>query len=270
MADPLGRQETLDLLRRHGVSLRRRLGQHFLVEPNVVRRIVEVAGCGAGDRVVEVGTGAGTLTRQLAAAGARVITYEIDEALRPVLAETLLGLDGVDVRFGDASLVDFEAELPPGEWTMVANLPYNVGTPLILEALRRARRITRFVVMLQREAVDRFVAEPGTREYGLPSIVVALHGRARIALAVPGHLFVPPTPVESAVAVIDRQQPHPHAERAIELAAVAFAQRRKMLRSSLRGVFADPAADLHAAGIDSTARAGDVSAADYARLAEIS
>lgn len=267
MSEPLGRRETRSLLQRHGVSLRRRLGQHFLAEPNVVRRIVEIAGCGPGDHVVEVGAGAGTLTRQLAATGARVIAYEIDESLRPVLTEALTGITGVEVRFADATTVDFDRDLPPGEWVMVANLPYNVGTPLVLDALRRQPRIVRFVVMLQREAVERFAAVPGTREYGLPSVVIGLYGRVRIPLAVPGHLFVPATPVDSAVAVIERRPVDPDAERAIAIASTAFSQRRKMLRSSLRGALADPEAVLTAAGVDPSARAGDVSPAGYLRLA---
>jgi 16S rRNA (adenine1518-N6/adenine1519-N6)-dimethyltransferase len=267
VAEPLGRAQTLDLLRRHGVTPDRRRGQHFLVEPNVVRRIVELAGCGPGDRVVEIGAGAGTLTRELAATGAAVVAYEIDETLRPLLDETLVGIDRVRVRFADAAAVDLDTELEPGEWTMVANLPYHVGTPLLLDALRRVGRITRFVVMLQREAVQRLAATPGGRRYGLPSVVAGLHARVRVALRVPGHLFVPPTPVDSAVAVLDRMSADPAAEAAIALAAAAFGQRRKMLRSSLRGVLDDPEAVVRAAGLEPTARAEDLAPADYLRLA---
>lgn len=267
MAEPLGRSATTDLLARHGITLSKRLGQHFLTEPNTVRRIVEIAGCGPGDLVVEVGAGAGTLTRALAATGAAVIAYEIDESLRPVLAETLDGIHGVDLRFADAMEVDFDADLPPGEWAMVANLPYNVGTPLVLEVLRTAPRVRRLVVMLQREAIDRFVAASGTRTYGVPSVVVALYATASVELRVPGHVFTPPTPVSSSVVVMDRIEPAPFAEKAITLATAAFGQRRKMVRSSLRGALADPDAALEQAGILPTLRAEELTPDDYLRLA---
>lgn len=265
MADPLGRAATRALLARHGVRLRSSLGQHFLTEPNTVRRIVEIAGVGPKSQVVEIGAGAGTLTRALVDTGATVIAYEIDGALRPVLAE-VVG-EGAEIRFEDAADVDFDAALPPGEWSLVANLPYNVGTPIVLGLLRSVPRVVRFVVMLQREAVERLAAPPGSKTYGLPSVIVALNGSVRIALRVAPHLFVPAPKVESAVAVIDRTSADPAAERAIEIAAGAFGQRRKMVRTSLRGVIADPDEALAAAGIDPAARAEDLSPTDYLRLA---
>jgi 16S rRNA (adenine1518-N6/adenine1519-N6)-dimethyltransferase len=254
------------LLERHGIRLRRSLGQHFLGEPNVVRKIVEIAGVGPGSKVLEIGAGAGTLTRALADAGARVIAYEIDDGLRGVLAETVG--DHAELRFEDAAHADFGAVLDGEGWSLVANLPYNVGTPIVLDVLRHVPAISRIVVMLQREAVDRFVAPPGSREYGIPSVVVALHGRIRVALRVAPHLFVPQPKVESTVAVIDRIEPPAHAERAIELAAAAFGQRRKMIRSSLRGIVAEEA--LIATGIDPTARAEDLAPGDFVRLADVS
>ena len=248
-----------------GIRLKASLGQHFLAEPNTVRRIVEIAGVSAEDCVLEIGAGAGTLTRALADRGARVIAYEVDEGLRPVLAE-VVG-DTAEIRFEDASNIDFGVALPPGEWALVANLPYNVGTPILLRMLREVPRVTRFVVMLQREAIERLAAEPGSKTYGIPSVVVALHGRIEVALRVPPHLFVPRPKVESAVAVIDRIEANPAADRAVEIASGAFGQRRKMVRASLRGVLDDPPGALMRAGIDPTARAEELSPADYLRLA---
>ena len=265
--DPLGRGATASLLAAHGINPRRALGQHFLVDPNVVRRIVAVSGVGPGDRVLEVGAGAGTLTRGLAAAGARVLAYEVDPALRPVLEASLAGVPGVEVRYEDAAGLD-PGLLGEGPWVMVANLPYNVGTPLLLRLLRRAPAVTRFVVMLQREAVERLAAGPGSRVYGLPSVVVRLHGTVEVAFRVPPTVFIPPPKVESAVAVIERTAPHPAAERAIALAAAAFGQRRKMLRRSLAGALTDPVAALGAAGLDPTRRAEDLAPEDYLVLAE--
>ncbi|OFW67566.1 MAG: ribosomal RNA small subunit methyltransferase A [Actinobacteria bacterium RBG_16_68_21] len=265
MAEPLGKRETRELLTRHGFRPTKHLGQHFLVEPNVVARIVEIAVLGREAQVIEIGAGAGTLTRALAATGARVIAYEIDDSLRPVLAETVG--DAADIRYDDAARVDWGVALPPGEWVVVANLPYNVGTPLVLDLLRWVPRITRLVVMLQREAIDRLAASPGSKIYGLPSVVVGLHGVVRIALRVPPHLFLPPPKVESAVAVIERRPADLAAEAAIALAAAGFAQRRKMIRSSLRSLLDDPEGTIAAAGLDATARAEDLAPGDWLRLA---
>lgn len=263
MSEPLGRAETMTLLERHGVHLRRSLGQHFLTEPNVVRRIVEIAGVGPGSRVLEVGAGAGTLTRALADAGAEVIAYEIDEAMRPVLEETVG--DRAVIRFEDAADIDFGSVLDGDGWFLVANLPYNVGTPIVLDVLRHVPAVERIVVMLQREAVERMAATPGSRIYGIPSVVVALHGAVEVALRVPPHLFVPQPKVESSVAVITRRPAHPASEDAIRIAVAAFSQRRKMVRSSLRGILDEEAIEV--AGVDPTARAEDLSPDDYLRLA---
>jgi 16S rRNA (adenine1518-N6/adenine1519-N6)-dimethyltransferase len=262
----LGAAATARLLERHGVAPRKALGQHFLIDPNTTRRIVDAAGVGPGSRVIEIGAGAGTLTRALAGSGASVTAYEIDERLRPVLEETLDGLD-VDLRFIDAARDGFV--LTGGPWTMVANLPYNVGTPLLLDALAGSPEITRFVVMLQREAVARLTASPGSKAYGLPSVVTGLHATARIAFHVPATVFLPRPEVDSTVAVLDRVRADRRAPEAIRLAAAGFGQRRKMLRRSLAGVLPDPAATLEAAGIDPTRRAEDLVPADYLRLAEV-
>ena len=266
--EPLGRGATARLLAAHGVRPRKGLGQHFLVDPNLVRKIVALAGVGPGDRVLEVGAGAGTLTRGLAATGARVLAYEVDPRLRPVLESSLAGMPGVEVRYADAAGLD-PATLEAGPWVVVANLPYHVGTPLLLRLLRQAPAIYRFVVMLQREAVERLAASPGTRIYGLPSVVAQLYGSVEVALRVPAAVFLPPPRVESAVAAIRRKPAHPLAEEAVALAAAAFGQRRKMLRRALAGALADPVAVLAAAGIDPAGRAEGLSPEDYLHLAEV-
>ena len=265
MADALGRAATLRLLERHGIRPRKALGQHFLVDPNTTSKIVEIAGVGDGDRVIEIGAGIGTLTRALASTGATVTAFEVDERLRPVLTETLAGVAGVDLRFEDAMTVEATAFERCGT-VMVANLPYNVGTPLVLRALREALAIRRFVVMLQRESVERMVARPGTKTYGLPSVVVGLHARVAIAMRVKPSVFVPQPQVDSAVAVLDRVAAPLGAERALALAAAGFGQRRKMLRSSLRGLVGEEV--FAAAGVDATARAEDLEPGVWLNLAE--
>lgn len=261
------RGEIAALLRRHGISPSQRLGQHFLADANITRKIVSVAAVGFGSKVVEVGAGTGTLTRALAESGAGVVSYEVDERLRPLLEETLSGL-GVEVRFEDVTSIDLAEALESGGWVMVANLPYNVGTPLILDAMRRVRKIESFVVMVQAEVARRLVARVGDDDYGLPSVVAGIHTDASIAFYVPPQVFLPPPRVDSAIVVARRRPAPEHAERAVELARAGFGQRRKMLRRSLAPVSPDPVALLSQAGIDPTTRAEDLSPTDYLRLAE--
>jgi 16S rRNA (adenine1518-N6/adenine1519-N6)-dimethyltransferase len=263
---PQIRSEITALLERHHLKPSHRLGQHFLADANITRRIVDLAGVGPGDQVVEVGAGTGTLTRALAATGAHVVAYEIDAGLLPVLEEVTRGL-GVDLRFLDVMALDLGAELSESPWAMVSNLPYNVGTPLLMEALRHVPKIERFVVMVQREVAERLVAGPGGKEYGLPSVVVGLHAVGRLAFRVPPQVFLPPPRVESAVVVLDRVPAPPATERAVEIATAGFRQRRKMLRRSLVGVLDDPVVTLERAGLDPTARAEDLAPSDYLRLA---
>jgi 16S rRNA (adenine1518-N6/adenine1519-N6)-dimethyltransferase len=261
------RTEIVELLERHGLRPNKRLGQHFLADPNIVDRIVRFSGVGADDSVVEIGTGTGTLTSALAATGARVVTYEVDERLRPVIVE-VLEASGVTVRFADATRGETLDGLGPGPWRLVANLPYNVGTPLLLDLLRDRSDIVSYVVMLQREVADRLAAGPGSRKYGLPSVVARLYGEVTFGFAVAPQVFYPAPEVGSAVVRVDRISPHPAARRAEELAVAAFGTRRKMLRRSLRDVLPDPEVVLEAAGIVPTSRAEELSAADFIRMAE--
>lgn len=260
------RSEIAELLERHGVAPIRRLGQHFLADANITRKIVDLAGLSPGSRVVEIGAGTGTLTRALAETGAHVVAYEIDSGLRPVLAEVTADVV-VDLRLEDVTDVDFGAALDGDGWSMVANLPYNVGTPVVLDALVHAPNIVRFVVMVQREVADRLVARVDDEAYGLPSVIAGIHSDARRAFSVPPQVFYPPPRVESAVVVMERIEAPPAAERAVELARAGFGQRRKMLRRSLVEVLAEPASSLEAVGVDPTSRAEDMSPADWLRLA---
>lgn len=255
------------MLERHGITPIHRLGQHFLADANITTKIVTVAEVQPGDSVVEVGAGTGTLTAALAEAGAHVLAYEVDGGLRPVLEEVTRGLD-VDLRFEDIMDVDLGAVLDQGSpWKFVANLPYNVGTPLVLDAMRHVNQIELFVAMVQKEVASRFCARPGSKDYGLPSIVAQIHTEPRLDFTVPPQVFFPAPRVESAVLVMPRVPAPPHSERAIELAGVAFRQRRKMLRRSLADEFADAVEVLESVGIAPTARAEDLAPEDFLRMA---
>lgn len=260
------RSEIEELLSRHGLTPKHRLGQHFLADANITRRIVEIAEIGDGSRVVEVGAGTGTLTKALAEAGAHVISYEIDSGLRPILEEVTNGLD-VELRFEDAASLDLSSLAPGAGWVLVANLPYNVGTSLLLDAIRAVPEIERFVVMVQSEVARRLAAGVGSTDYGLPSVVAGIHTRASVVMKVPPQVFIPAPRVESAVVRLDRKETPEQADRAVQLARAGFGRRRKMLRRSLDAVVDDPADLLERAGFPPTARAEELSPEDYLELA---
>ena len=258
------------LLSRHGITPSRRLGQHFLVDPNLVKKVVETAQVGPDDLVLEVGAGVGNLTAVLAETGARVVSYEVDRRLSPVLAETLACYaDRVEIRMEDATRVDWKEALDGGDWVMVSNLPYGVGTPLLMEMIQNVPAVVRFVVMLQREVTQRLLAGPSSREYGLPSVIVGLHTRISRAFDLPPQVFFPRPEVFSTVVVLERIPPHPDAGRAISLAARAFGKRRKMLRRSLQSALSAPEPMLAAAEIAPDRRPESLSSVDFLRLAEV-
>ncbi len=260
------RSEILALLQAHGLSPRQHLGQHFLADPNITRKIVRIAGVSAGSQVVEVGAGTGTLTRALVEAGAHVVAFEVDRGLEPVLEEATAGLT-VELRFEDASASDLDRDLGEGPWVLVSNLPYNIGTRLVLDILRKVQRIELLVVMVQKEVAERLVAGVGAPAYGLPSVIAGIHSRAKLEFEVPPQVFVPPPKVGSAVVSMVRVPAPPLADRAVGIAAAAFNQRRKMVRRSLADRFDDPLGVLRHAGIDPTRRAEELSPADYLRIA---
>ncbi len=268
----LTRTQVRDLLDRHGIHPKRSLGQNFVVEPNTVRRIAELAGVGAGDRVVEIGPGVGSLTLALADTGASVTAVEIDDVLVGVLAETTAGRN-VEVVHADAMTVDWAAVLggaADSDWTLVANLPYNVSVPLVCDLLDDVPAITRMVVMVQKEVAERLVAGPGDDAYGLPSVKVAYHAVGRMVGRVPPSVFLPRPNVDSAlVEVVRRPVPAVDADpdRLFALARAGFGQRRKMVRRSLSELL-DEAAIL-AAGVDPTDRAERLGLEQWAALAGV-
>ncbi|MDQ6783598.1 MAG: 16S rRNA (adenine(1518)-N(6)/adenine(1519)-N(6))-dimethyltransferase RsmA [Actinomycetota bacterium] len=267
----LSPRQISELLAEHGLAPSRALGQNFVADPNTVRRIARLAGVGAGDRVVEIGAGLGSLTLALAETGASVTAVEVDRHLVPVVAAVVAGT-GVRVVEGDALRLDWEDLLGPGTgWAMVANLPYNVATPLVADLLDGVPQITRMLVMVQREVGERLAAGVGQGAYGAVSVKVGYWARAVLSGRVPAAVFIPRPRVESVlVSIVRRDRPavDPALIGPAELFAVVragFAQRRKMLRRSLAGVVSPEA--FASAGIDPTMRAEDLDVEAWGRLA---
>jgi 16S rRNA (adenine1518-N6/adenine1519-N6)-dimethyltransferase len=260
------------LLAAHGVRPSRALGQNFLADANTARRIVRLAEVHPGDRVIEVGAGLGSLTVELARAGASVTAVELDRHLLPVLAETTAGLD-VRIVHADALKVDWTEVLGGAtRWSMVSNLPYNVATPLLVEMLEHAPMVDRYLVMVQREVGERLAARAGSEAYGAVSVKIAYFARAEIVGRVPPTVFVPRPRVESVLVRLSRHARPPvdvpAVERLFAVVNAGFATRRKTLRNALRPLLGDRAEEaLSAAGIDPGARAETVDLARWAALA---
>jgi 16S rRNA (adenine1518-N6/adenine1519-N6)-dimethyltransferase len=265
----LTRTQAAALLEAHGLAPSRALGQNFVVDPNTVRRIARLAGVGPGDRVVEIGAGLGSLTLALADTGAAVTAVEVDRHLVPVLREVVEGRD-VRVVEGDALELDWDDALgDAGSWTLVANLPYNVATPLVLDLLDGVPAIGRMLVMVQREVGERLAAGVGDAAYGIPSVKVAYWATARVVGKVPADVFLPRPRVESALVEITRRDaPASGADpaRLFALVRAGFGQRRKMLRRSLSGLVSPEA--FAAAGVRPEDRAEQLGVEDWGRLVD--
>jgi 16S rRNA (adenine1518-N6/adenine1519-N6)-dimethyltransferase len=258
-----------ELLTSRGLAPRRDLGQNFVADPNTVRRIAHLARVGPGDRVVEIGAGLGSLTLALAETGAAVTAVEVDHGLVGALRDVVADVPTVDVVEADAMALDWDGVLlGHAGWVLVANLPYNVATPLVCDLLDRVPAIERMLVMVQREVADRLAATAGSPAYGAVSVKVAYWARSRIVGDVPASVFVPRPNVESALVEIVRRPPPDAAPEAVfPLVRTAFGQRRKMLRRSLAGVVT--AEQFAAAHIAETARPEELTLDDWVRLAGV-
>lgn len=265
----LGGREVRELVTAAGVRPSKHRGQNFLCDPNVVRRIVAVADVAPGDRVLEVGVGVGSLTVGLVDAGATVTGIEIDKRLAAA-ARTVAR--GAMIIQADAALLDWESFTAGIEPTkMVSNLPYSVGTSVLVDLLDLAPSVETFVVMVQREVGERLVAAPGGKAYGAVSVRVAFHGAARLEGRVPPSVFWPEPEVDSVLVRIDRHDVPPVAVRPEVLFAViaaAFGQRRKTVRNALAAVFPTEwvEAALAEGGVDPRARAETLGLDEFAAV----
>jgi 16S rRNA (adenine1518-N6/adenine1519-N6)-dimethyltransferase len=256
-----------------GVRPSKALGQNFLLDPNLAAAIARDAEVGPGTRVLEIGAGLGSLTTALADAGAsRVLALEFDRALLPGLGQAVGDRATVEIVHADATKADWPALLGDGPWVCCANLPYNVGTTIVLDLLEQPA-VVRLVVMVQREVAERLVATPAEREaYGAVSLRVAYRATARVLRAVPPDVFWPRPTVGSAIVRMDRLPTPPVDVDAVALwrvVDVAFAERRKTMRNALRRLGLSPTvadAALAQAGVDPDARPETLDLATFARL----
>ena len=272
MDDLAGLPPLREIIAAHGLDARKRLGQHFLLDLNLTRRIARAAAPLGEGTVIEVGPGPGGLTRALLLEGARrVVAVEVDPRAIAALHELAKAAgDRLQVVEADALTVDITGLGPPPR-RIVANLPYNISTALLVRWLHQADDIADMVLMFQKEVADRLAAQPRRKDYGRLSVLAQHVCEVRRLFDVAPSAFVPPPKVTSSVV---RLMPRPAGQRLADLrplervTAAAFGQRRKMLRGSLAGVFVDPAAVLTRLDLPPTGRAEELTIADFVRISE--
>ena len=276
LGDP---KATADILKKHNIRIKKKFGQNFLIDSRVLQRIIEAAGVSPEDVVLEIGPGIGTLTQHLAAAAKEVIAVEIDETLKPVLADTLNGFDNVTVLFEDILKVDLTQlamERNGGRpLKIVANLPYYITTPIVMGILESKAPVTSMTFMVQKEVAERMAAAPGGKDYGALTLAVQYYCTAELNANVPPNCFIPRPDVTSAVITLKAK------EQKIEVAdedllftviKAAFAMRRKTLVNCLSAskdlnLTKDQAADLLASiGLYPTIRGEALSLEQFAAL----
>ena len=260
-----------EVIRRHGLRADKRFGQHFLLDLNLTARIARAAGALAAGTTSEIGPGPGGLTRALLDAGAgRVIAIEKDTRCIDALNELAADAGGrLEIVNGDALTID-AARLGAPPRRIVANLPYNVGTPLLIGWLRAIDDFESLTLMFQKEVATRLAAPSGGRDYGRLSVLAQYQADVRALFDIPARAFTPPPKVDSTVVrLIPRRarEPIPGLAALEAVTAAAFGQRRKMLRASLKSLGGDPAVLLAAANLAPTARAETIDVAGFAALA---
>lgn len=268
----LSRSDASRQLESAGLRAKRALGQNFVVDPNTVRKIARLANIEGHGHVVEIGAGLGCLTMALAETNADVTAVEVDDSLIPLLTENVGDLPNVRIVHADAMKIRWDELLSESnEWALIANLPYNVATPLVADILDFAPRVKRMLVMVQKEVGERFCASPSTEAYGALSVKVAFYATARIVGLVPASVFLPRPNVESALVEIVRHSSpldeNVNAQQLFSLVKMGFAKRRKMLRGAMAGRVTPE--QFEQAGISPTARAEELSVHDWIRLAHV-
>lgn len=273
---------TRGILEKYGFSFKKSLGQNFLVDTNILKRIVDFAELDENTGAIEIGPGIGALTEQLARTSKKVVAFEIDQRLLPILAETLSPYPNVkiihqDVLKADVKEVIAEEFKDSQDVMVVANLPYYVTTPIIMKLLEEQLPIRGIVVMLQKEVADRIAAVPGTKDYGSLSIAIQYYTKAETVMVVPKTVFVPQPNVDSAVIrLTKREKPVVDVEDEsffFQVSKASFAQRRKTLLNNLTSQLPDGkdkkeeiVTALSNSGIDPARRGETLSLEEFARL----
>jgi 16S rRNA (adenine1518-N6/adenine1519-N6)-dimethyltransferase len=264
----LGARRIRELFEAHGIRPQKELGQNFVIDPNTIRKVVDVARVSDDDSVLEIGAGAGSLTLGLAAAARRVTAVEFDSRVVPALRDSLAGVDNVDVVEADAMKLDYTSIEATA---LVANLPYNIAVPLVITVLEKAKQIASLTVMTQREVGERLAAAPGSKAYGQVTVLVGYWAAASVAARISRNAFFPVPTVDSVVVRIDRR-PQPDVDYQVlkSLVKASFEQRRKTLRNALARVTGSSAAAervLADAAIDSAARPETIDLAGWFSIA---
>ena len=263
------RTEVSALLNNFGLAPRRAFGQNFVVDPNTVRKIARLADVREGDFVLEIGAGLGSLTLALAETGAEIVAVEIDNGLVEVLRENTASLPNVEIIHGDAMQLDWKPLLTKSKhWHVVANLPYNLATPIVADILDGLSQVDHLLVMVQSEVADRLVAQVGSGAYGAVSVKIDYWATAKIVGAVPATVFFPQPRVESALVDIRRRDEPGVAQvgsgELFALVRAGFAKRRKMLRRALVDIALPE--DFASAAVNPESRAEELDLAAWGRL----
>ena len=269
---------TKEVVNKHNFKFSKSLGQNFLIDDNVIDRILEGARLSETDRIIEVGPGIGTLTREMGKVAENVVAIEIDKTLIPILKETLADLDNVEVVNGDILKVDVQGlineKLNGGPVKLVANLPYYITTPIVMKFLEEDIPVTDIVVMVQKEVADRMNAKPSTKDYGALSVAVQYYCDTEIVAKAPRHMFVPQPNVDSIVIGLhvrdEKKYVVDNEDIFFKTVKASFGQRRKTLLNSLGGLgflSKDQIREaLQAANIDEKRRGETLSIDEFANL----
>ena len=259
------------MLARYDIHPRKRLGQSFLEDLNIVRRIVALADPAEDETVVEIGAGLGFMTEELAKRAGRVIAIEVDPRLAAILRERFTGQDRVEIVQMDVLKYDFSSACPGARVKVVGNVPYHISSPILFHLLDFRQSISTMILMFQKELADRITAPPGTKDYGIPSVIVAKHTRAVSEMTVPPTCFYPAPDVVSSILRIEIRREPELLDGALFAGIVraAFARRRKTLWNNLRGIgLPEESVDqvFVRSGIDRSRRAETLSVEEFSLL----
>ena len=268
----VGKSDLKDMMEKHDLRPSKSLGQNFVVDPNTILKIIRSANIEKGEQILEIGPGLGSLTSQLSA-NSKVVAIELDRYLVPALEEVLSHFgkrENVEIVQEDAMKIDWQAFFAQrqGVWKMVANLPYNIATPLLVTLLENAPEIQAIYVMVQLEVGERFAASPRSKAYGIPSVKAQYWAETKVLGKVSPNVFLPVPKVDSAILQIIRKSSPPEVNYAnfSRLIQTAFQHRRKMIRKSLNTLV--PLANFSIAELSPQARPEELSVTDWVKLAK--